>query len=447
MRLNMRRSTKTGQAGGRSFAFPSKIINYSRAPPSRPSITGPENALQSIFHKYVAFVRQPDVGRMLVVALVSRMPVGMVGFSMLMFLRESLGSFALAGTAVGANFIAMAVAAPVQGRLIDRYGARRLLWITGTLQPLGLLGVLATAKMGGAFPLVVSCAACAGLFASPITTLTRTLWRHRFQNEEDRRTAFALDAVTIEINFTAGPALIAAVLATAGATAAFWLSIVAMIAALAVFIASPGLRYLKPETGVRRHLLGPLTEPRLWTLFAATFGFAIAVGLLEVGYPAYATSLGYPALGGLLLGVNSMGSAFGGALYGGLHFKAPVERQYAAAIGLMIVPLFLHTVVGPTALFAVVAFLAGALIAPSIAAQSVLVSRLAPSHYATEAFTWSSTSIVSGLGCGMAIGGQLVESAGVRWPFGVGAAIVAAMALLALAIVPARRASALRAND
>jgi MFS family permease len=403
--------------------------------------------LKSIFRKYVLFVRQPDVARMLAVALVTRMPVGMVGFSMLMFLRESLGSFALAGTAVGANFIALAVAAPVQGRLIDRYGARRLLWVTGTLQPIAFLGVLAAAKLGMAFGLVVAFAACGGLFASPITTLTRTLWRHRFETEEDRRTAFALDAVTIEINFMAGPALIAAVLATAGATTAFWLAIVAQIVALAIFIGSPGLRYLKPETGVRRHLLGPLTEPRLWMLLSTTFGFAIAVGLLEVGYPAYATSLGYPALGGLLLGVNSMGSAMGGALYGGLHFKAPVERQYAGAIGLMVVPLFLHTVVGPTALFAIVAFLAGALIAPSIAAQSVLVSRLAPSHYATEAFTWSSTSIVSGLGCGMALGGHLVEEVSVRAPFGVGAAIVAAMALLALAIVPVRRPRAVRAND
>jgi MFS family permease len=405
-------------------------------------------ALQRILRKYVAFVRQRDVAGMLAIALVSRMPVGMVGFSMLMFLRESLGSFALAGTAVGANFIAVAIAAPIQGRLIDRHGPRRLLWITGTIQPLALLAILAGAKLGLPFGIVVASAACAGLFASPITTLTRTMWRHRFEHEEDRRTAFALDAVTIEINFTAGPALIAALLATAGATAAFCVAIAAAAAAIWLFISSRALKYLRAETGVERHLLGPLTETRLWPVFAATFGFAIAVGFLEVGYPAYATWLGWPALGGLLLGANSLGSALGGALYGGLHFKAPVERQFAATSALMVLPLFLHTVVGPTALFFVVAFFAGALIAPFIAAQSVLVSRLAPSHYATEAFTWSSTAIVSGLGAGTAIGGHLVEDAGVRTPFGVGAAIVAAMSVLALVcIAPARRVATARAND
>ena len=53
-------------------------------------------------------------------------------------------------------------------------------------------------------------------------------------------------------------------------------------------------------------------------------------------------------------------------------------------------------VVASPVLFAIVAFFAGTLIAPSIASQSVLVSRLAPSHYATEAFTWSTTFIVAG---------------------------------------------------
>ena len=403
--------------------------------------------MKAFLRKYLEFVRQPDVARLLGVALLARMPVGMVGFSMLMFLRDSLGSFALAGSAVGANFIAAAVAAPIQGRFIDRHGPRRLLWVTAAMQPLSLAAVLASARLGAPFALVVAAAASAGAFATPITTLTRTIWRHRFEREEDRRTAFALDAVTIELNFTLGPALMAAILATAGATAAFATAIVAVAIAVGIFVASPALRYFPRDKAVRRHLLGPLTDPRLWTLFAATFGLAVGVGLLEVGYPAYATSLGSPALGGLLLGINSMGSALGGAMYGGLHFKAPVERQFAAALALMVLPLFLHSIVGPVALFALVAFLAGALIAPSIAAQSVLVSRLAPAHYATEAFTWSSTFIVSGLGAGMALGGHLVEDPGVRSPFAVGAAIVAAMALLALAIAPAQRGAPARAHD
>ena len=395
--------------------------------------------MKQILRKYVEFVRRPDVGRLLATALVARMPVGMVGFAMLMFLREGLGNFALAGTAAGINFVSMAAAAPVQGRLIDRVGPRKVLAITSIVQPLALLAILLCVRMHAPFALLACFSVLAGAFASPITTLTRTLWRHMFEREEDRRTAFALDAVTIELNFTVGPALIGSLLAFASPTAAFATAIGAVVVAVAVFMSSPALRYFHQETNVERHLLGPLTEPRLWLLYATTFGLAMALGFLEVGYPGYTTALGIPAAAGALLAINSLGSAIGGSLYGGLHFKAPIERQFAAAMALMVIPLFLHAVVVPIPLFAAVAFVAGGLIAPSIAAQSVLVSRLAPSHYATEAFTWSSTFIVSGIGAGIAMGGAIVETWGARYVFAVGAAIIAAMALLALALSLPRR--------
>lgn len=403
--------------------------------------------MKRFFNKYVEFVSQPDVGRLLLAALVSRMPVGMVGFGMLIFLRESLGNFANAGTAVGIHLITIAAFAPIVGRIVDRHGPRRVLYVTGVMQPLALTGVLVTTKLGMPFPVIAACAALAGAFASPITTLTRTMWRHRFAGEEDRRTAFALDSVTIEINFTLGPSIMAAMLASFGATAAFALAIVTVVVAFFAFMASPALRYFKRSDGAgERHLLGPLADPRLALIFITTFGLTVSLGLLEVGYPAYGFALAAPAMGGLLLGVNSIGSALGGALYGGLHFRMPVERQYACAVGLMAVGLLLHAVATPLAAFFTVAFLAGGLIAPSIASQSVLVSRLAPARYATEAFTWSSTFIVSGIGAGIALGGFLVESQGIRPVFVVSGVVAASMAWLALAITAPAPAQAARAE-
>src|SRR5437868_2468884 len=225
--------------------------------------------------KYTLFLKQPHVMRLLAVALLARMPIGMVGFSMMMFLREALGNFALAGAAAGIHFVSMAIAAPIQGRIIDRHGARIPLFVTGSVQPLALLGVLFAARYHLPFAAIGACAAIAGAFASPITTLTRTMWRHRFESEDDRRTAFALDAVAIEINFTIGPAIIAALLAAFGATLAFAFAIAVVLGAVIIFIASGVTRFLKHVAGAERHLLGPLTEWRLCLLFVATFGTAM----------------------------------------------------------------------------------------------------------------------------------------------------------------------------
>ncbi len=394
--------------------------------------------------KYIEFLGQRDVVPLLAVALLARMPVGMIGFSMVMYLREALGDFTRAGAAVGIEFVGIAVAAPIVGRIVDRRGARVPLIVTGIVQPLALAAVLLSAKYALPFWTVATSAAIAGLFAPPVTTLTRTAWRHRFEREDDRRTAFSLDAVMIEMNFTVGPAIVASILAAASATAAFATVIASVLVSTSIFLASPAMRYFNAGEDVERHPLGPLTEPRLWLLFLCTFGITLCFGQLEVGYPAYATSLAMPAFAGVLLAVNSIGSALGGAIFGGLHLRTPVERQLAAVMWLMSIPVALHAVAGTPFAFGVVAFFAGVFIAPSIACQSVLVSRLAPSRYATEAFTWSGTFILTGLGAGMSLGGYLVEHVGLRSGFVTGAAVVAVMAFVALQ-VGAQRAHPARA--
>ena len=80
---------------------------------------------------------------------------------------------------------------------------------------------------------------------------------------------------------------------------------------------------------------------------------------------------------------------------------------------------------------------------------TLLVARVAPPRYATEAFTWSATAIVTGVGAGMAAGGALVERAGlaggvpVRVRVGAGRrGAGAAAALTRAALTPNRSRSA-----
>jgi len=385
-----------------------------------------------LIQPYAEFLRVPDVKRMVIAAWLSRLPTGMMGLSMLLFLRDALGSFKLAGTAVGAYFIAMAISAPVQGRIIDRQGPQKLLRVTGVAQPLMLLALFMIAYFKMSFPLIVGAAILAGIFPAPITTLTRTIWRQRFTDESARKMAFSVDAVTMELCFTVGPLLVALIITLSNPSVGFLITTTMVFAAFLIFMASPALNYWQQSSAEERHLLGPLTDPQLLLLLVVTFGLATAFGLLEVGYPALATSLSLPALAGVLLAVNSVGSAVGGAVYGVMRINMPLERQFGILLGMMVLPLLLHAWVSQLLLLGIVAFIAGATIAPSIAAQSILVSRLAPQKYATEAFTWSSTFIVSGIGAGMASGGALAETYNARTPFIIAALVMAAITAMSL---------------
>jgi len=368
--------------------------------------------LQRFLKHYAAFFRLPGVPRLLSIALVARMPVGMMSLSLLMHVRELSGSFAFAGGMVGAYLVAMASTAPIQGRLIDRYGPRGVLVATGIVHPAALGLLLFAAPLQLPLTAIAPLAIVAGAFVTPISVLMRTLWRHRFDDPGQRRTAFAMDSVLIEINFTVGPALIGLALLFGTPADAFGITWLVAASAAPLFVFSGAPRYWKRAADEDRHLLGPLTERRLLVVYATSSALTFAFGMLEVGYPGFAARAGMVAFGGALLAVCSTGSAIGGIAYGGLPFALPLERQLPRLLLAFAVPVGAHALVAVPWLLATLAFVAGLLIAPALTALSLLVTQYAPTRYATEAFTWMSTCIVIGVGAGMAVGGQLVESVG-----------------------------------
>jgi MFS family permease len=393
--------------------------------------------LSGLLAGYRAFFALPDVGRLVAMAMLARMPLGTHGLALLLHVRGLTDSFATAGSAVGVYLGAGAVTAPIVGRIVDRIGPRIPLLVMGTVCPVALLFVLAARPLALGAPLILLFAGIGGAFAPPITVVTRTMWRYRFEHDgEARRTAFAVDAVLVELAFTLGPALVALVVAVASATVAYGVAIVFTALAVPVFLASPALRYWRIDAGVERHLLGPLTAPRLLLVYLVCTLLLFSLGLVEVAYPAFATAIGATALSGVLLAINSTGSAIGGLAYGGLRIAMPIERQLRLLLVLLAISLGLQMFVAHPLLLAVLGLLAGLFIAPALTAVTLLVSANAPPRYATEAFTWSATCIVAGVGAGMAVGGEVVERSGAAGVFAAAAiaSLVAAACALALRV-------------
>jgi len=73
--------------------------------------------LTALFSRYRAFFAQPDVVRLVAMALVARMPLGTQNLALLLHVRATSGSFAVAGFTVGAYLAATAVTAPLIGRI------------------------------------------------------------------------------------------------------------------------------------------------------------------------------------------------------------------------------------------------------------------------------------------------------------------------------------------
>ena len=76
--------------------------------------------------------------------------------------------------------------------------------------------------------------------------------------------------------------------------------------------------------------------------------------------------------------------------------------------------------------------------APSLIMQAMLVARSSRPEHSTEAFTWSSTGLLAGVGLGLTLGGALLEVAKSPAVFAAAAALSIAAGLLSLLLVRAK---------
>ncbi|HWI35799.1 MAG TPA: hypothetical protein VNU64_05040 [Burkholderiales bacterium] len=163
----------------------------------------------------------------------------------------------------------------------------------------------------------------------------------------------------------------------------------------------------------------------------------MAFGLTELAVAAAASEANRPALAGVFLGLMSAGSAFGGLAYGSRTWRGPLIRQFSVTLAVMGAGLLV--LAGPWSVlaFALLSVFAGIVMAPALIIQSMLVAKTAKPEHVTEAFTWSTSGLLAGIGLGMAAGGALVEWG--RSPAALGAAGAAALIAAAAAALLSRR--------
>lgn len=377
-------------------------------------------------HRYLALFAKPEVSRTFQASVIGRLPIGLTGLAILLLVQTATGSFARGGAAAGCYVMGLAALAPAIGRLIDRHGPRSVLLACTMLFPLSL-AALVGASAQGATALALAFAALAGASFPPITVCVRTYFRRRLGADALLATAYSAESVLIEIIFIVGPLLVALFVAYASPAAAVLFAGACGFAGTLLFLRTPSLRDWTIEQRASASLLGPLAERGFPALVAVVLCFATAFGFLEIGVTAYASETGNAALAGVLLGLMSFGSAVGGLAYGGRTWRAPLARQFAVALALMSAGLGVLSLGWTAWPFAACCVLAGVAMAPGLIIQSMLAARIASAQHATEAFTWTTSALLSGVGIGLAGGGVLLE----RYSSQAALAAGAAAALLA----------------
>jgi MFS family permease len=376
---------------------------------------------------YRSVLRAPGVRWLLTTSLVARLPAAMTGLAIILRVSRGTGSYATAGAVTASYVVGAALLGPVLGRLADRLGRRPVLLASGLVNAAGLI-LLSLVPVHDS-SLLFGVSVLAGASTPPVAASVRSLWPE-LVDAATRDSLFAVDSTLQELTFVVGPTLVA-LIGSAGSAAPLVASGLLGLAGTIAVVAHPAVgRRTQHEhrKGTARVLSRPLAA-----LLAAISLLVLGFGALDVGIIGFAGAHHASSQAGLLLGIWSLGSMVGGALFGtrattgGARSLPPLLAATGAGFALLV------AAPNPAVLYPLL-LLAGVAIAPSLGCIYGLASRLAPASGAVEAFSWLSSGILAGAAAGAAIGGLIVQHLGSRIDYlaAAGAAVLAAGLTLAL---------------
>lgn len=389
---------------------------------------------------YRALLADHVVARTFGLALVGRLGYAVFPLSFLFTIRQATGSFAVAATGM-AVFGVTALAMPLQARLADRHGQRRVLPLYGAAFVAALGALVVLAQSAGGQPVwwwVLS--AALGVSAPALGPSMRAHWR-RFTAEGPARTAaYSLDAVCEEVLYLVGPILAAAVLASGPA----WRGLA--LAGLLVSIGIAGLAFspvaADPEVVGRQaapapgHRVGALS-PGLARLLAVMALFGATTALLFTGVAARADAVGHPEWAGYVETGLGLASVAGGLAWGRREHRRRWPAQLAALFALIAAAVVLAAAQSSWWVLGAALLGAGVATSPIYATAYLAADAETPPHRRTEVSTWVSTVTNLGNSAGTAAAGLAAAQWDADAPLWL-AAGPAAAAAIALALWAAR---------
>lgn len=372
--------------------------------------------------------------------LVARLPISMVSLGIVLLVSSRTGSYALAGT-VSASFLVMnAVFAVLQARLVDRRGQSRVLPSTVSAFAVGLALMMLTVELDLPAPWPHLCAALSGAAMPQVGSCVRARWTYLVNDKRLLQTAFAFEAVVDESVFMVGPVLVTvlvtAVHPLAGLTAAGLAAVAGTAALVSQRSTEPPVRDRSrpgqgPVPGMPWRVLAPLTVCAL--CMGVLFGGA------EVATVAFCDEAGAKGLSGPLLAVWALGSLLSGLVTGAVRLRATSAARFRwglLSMGLLLTPL---PFVRGFAMLAVMLFLAGFAISPTLIASVAWIEEIVPADRLTEALTVFTTGLGAGIAPGAALVGVVVDASGASRAYWVSA--LAGLCGAAVAFGTARVAS------
>jgi MFS family permease len=362
----------------------------------------------------------------------ARLPMTAMGITLTLHVVSDLGrGYGAAGLIGTATTLGSAIGAPAVGRLIDRYGLRPVIVVSGTSSAVYWISAPHLSYLA-----LLMVTLPAGLLTVPAGSIARQVLA-ALVPEAHRRAAYSLDTVAVEASFMIGPSVGILVLTQFSSTVALaGIGVCFALVATALYVKDPPVR----NPGEALHAAAARPPVRTWLRGRMLATLLVAVGALftlagmDVATLAALRATGDVSWTGLVIAVMCVASLAGGIVHGAVA-RSLSQSTLMVSLALLVVPVGLFD--QPWWLLALALIPSNLACAPTLAATTETVSRLAPARVRGEAMGLQDSATRLGLAAGGPAVGLAIDHSSAAWGFAV--AGLGGLAIAGLGVVLHRR--------
>ncbi|WP_150460126.1 MFS transporter [Nesterenkonia ebinurensis] len=342
-----------------------------------------------MFRAYLHILGTPHVRSRLAAVFLSSMPLGMLSLAIVLCVQGWTGELRAAGVLSGLFGAGNAAGLSIQGPLIDRYGAHKVVLTLGSACTLTLFGFVALGALDAPLWSTAAVVTAAGVSVPAITTAVRSWLPEVFSEDTVRATSYALLSALFRGAVTIGPLLVSASMLLYGAEIAVMLAAGLILVATGIFsfLGRRGIqREAAPMTGEPRPRFS--LSPGLWTLLVSAGLLGFAVGVTAVAIPGVMTSAGVAAMAGVAFGALAFGEMLAALGFGARTWRGQRPTQLLVSQSMVVIIAVLIFVIAAQPWFLVlVMFIAGAMRAPVSILQSSLLDEVMPKGHLARSYS------------------------------------------------------------
>ena len=394
---------------------------------------------------YRTVLRIPGMRLFMLVALIARIPMTATSTALTLgvVFDRHLG-YGAAGAVSAAFTLGLALGSPLLGRAVDRRGPRPVLCLTG----LAALAFWTTSPLLP-FAALIPAAAVGGALQVPVMGLVRQSLAAKVP-EEQRRQAYSLDSMAVELSFMIGPALAVLMITQLGDAVSTLRAVgVALGVSAAVLWAynprvtgvgtgtAPGVGASAEQDGeaASAHARRSWFGPRFLLVLGVGGAAAMVLAGTDVSIVATLRAHGQVSWAGITIIVWCAASMVGGFVHGAI--PRPLGMlTLMTLLGAATIPVGLaHS--WPVLALALIP--SGLATAPTLAQTVVAVSRAVPESARGEAIGMHSAALTLGNAIGAPLAGVVIDRSSPGFGFAAVGLVGAAGALTVLGVGALRR--------